>query len=182
MASRQIAFCRLVDRAPLLVGQERGGRLLDELLKRRCSSSRGCRRRSRCRACRPVPAPRRAGACRGSARRSTRRPNADVASRTADSYSSAISRRSRATFIPRPPPPNAALIAIGRPCSSANASTSAAPTPGPGCPTRGRRAHGDVPRRDLVAEVPDGLRVGPIQIIPASITACAKSAFSLRNP
>ena len=37
------------------------------------ASSRGCRRRSRCRACRPAPAPRRAGACRGSARRSTRR-------------------------------------------------------------------------------------------------------------
>ena len=37
------------------------------------ASSRGCRRRSRCRAGRPAPAPRRGAACPGSARRSTRR-------------------------------------------------------------------------------------------------------------
>ena len=54
------------------------------------------------------------------------RPNALTASRTADSNASATSSISRATLRPRPPPPNAALIAIGRPCSSANATTSSA--------------------------------------------------------
>ena len=37
---------------------------------------------------------------------------------------------SRATFRPRPPPPKAALMAIGRPCSSAKATTSSAPFTG----------------------------------------------------
>ena len=39
---------------------------------------------------------------------------------------SGISSSVRATFRPRPPPPKAALIATGRPCSSANATTSSA--------------------------------------------------------
>ena len=42
---------------------------------------------------------------------------ADGATRTARGSPRSV----RATFRPRPPPPNAALIAIGRPCSSANA-------------------------------------------------------------
>ena len=49
-----------------------------------------------------------------------------TASRTADSKASATSSISRATLRPRPPPPKAALIAIGRPCSSANATASSA--------------------------------------------------------
>ncbi|CFS26993.1 Uncharacterised protein [Mycobacterium tuberculosis] len=61
-----------------------------------------------------------------------------MASRTADSYSSGISSMVRATFMPLPPPPWAALIAIGRPYSSANATTSSAPLTGSGVPgTRG---------------------------------------------
>ena len=55
--------------------------------------------------------------CRGRSRyRSTKhspRPNAAVASRTADSNFSATSSSRQATFSPRPPPPNAALIATG---------------------------------------------------------------------
>ena len=53
-----------------------------------------------------------------------------IASRTADSKASATSFISRATLRPRPPPPKAALIAIGRPCSSANATTSSASSSG----------------------------------------------------
>ena len=65
--------------------------------------------------------------------------------------------------MPRPPPPNAALIATGSPCSSANASTSSAPRDrvvGAGHQRRAG-ARGDVPGGDLVAEVADGLRGGP---------------------
>ena len=50
----------------------------------------------------------------------------DTASRTAESNSSGISSMVRATFSPRPPPPNAALMATGSPCSSAKATTSSA--------------------------------------------------------
>ena len=83
--------------------------------------------------------------CRGRSRyRSTKhspRPNAATASRTADSNISSISSTVRATFRPRPPPPNAALIAIGRPCSAANAWISATPSTGSGVPaTRGAPA------------------------------------------
>ncbi len=72
--------------------------------------------------------------CRGlSRKRSTKhspRPNAAVASRVAASNASATSDSSRTTLSPRPPPPNAALIAIGRPCSSANATASCGPDNG----------------------------------------------------
>lgn len=47
---------------------------------------------------------------------------------------------------------------------------------------RGVGAGGDVACLDLVAEGVDRLGEGPIQISPASITACAKLAFSARNP
>ena len=88
------------------------------------------------------------------------RPNAETASRTADSNSSVTSSIFRATFSPRPPPPNAALIAIGRPCSLANATTSSASV------DRVLRARHegsadllrDVARLHLVAEVLDRLR------------------------
>ena len=112
------------------------------------------------------------------------RPNAETASRTADSNSSVTSSISRATFSPRPPPPNAALIAIGRPCSSANATTSSAPSTGSFVPaTRGAptfsamwRAFTLSPRFSIASGG------GPIHTSPASITACAKSRFSARKP
>ena len=64
--------------------------------------------------------------------------------------------------MPRPPPPNAALIAIGTPYSLANATTSSASLTGSGVPgTSGASARGgDVARGDLVAEVADRLRAG----------------------
>ena len=68
----------------------------------------------------------------------------------------------RATFSPRPPPPNAALMATGRPCSSAKATTSSASSTGSLVPgTSGAPGLvGDVPGGDLVAEVDDRLRGG----------------------
>lgn len=47
----------------------------------------------------------------------------------------------RATFSPRRPPLKAALIAIGRPCSSANATISSAPPTGAVVPRASERRH-----------------------------------------
>ena len=63
-----------VDRGPLLVGEERRGRLLDQLLVAPLQRAvAGADDDRRCRGCRRAPGPRRAGACPGTARRSTRR-------------------------------------------------------------------------------------------------------------
>ena len=104
--------------------------------------------------------------CRGRSRyRSTKhspRPNAATASRVADSNISSISLDSRATFRPRPPPPNAALMATGRPCSATNAWISSTPCTGSGGAGDQRRAGPlrDVPCADLVPEGVDGRRRG----------------------
>ncbi len=156
---------RLVDLAALLVGEERRGRLLDQLL---------------------VPALQRAvagadhdhvavlvgedlgldvaRAGRGSARRSTRRgrtrrPPRGWPTRTAPGSPRCV----RATLSPRPPPPKAALIATGRPCSWANATISSGVRDRFGRAGDERRAGplGDVPGGDLVAEVADRLRGRP---------------------
>ena len=82
------------------------------------------------------------------------------------------------------PPPNAALIAIGRPCSRANATTSSASATGSAVPaTSGAptfcamwRACTLSPRESMA----DG--GGPIQTRPASITAWANAEFSARKP
>ena len=90
----------------------------------------------------------------------------------------------RATFMPRPPPPNAALIAIGTPYSLAKATTSSASLTGSGVPgTSGAFALAAMWRAVTLSprsRIDCGL--GPIQIRSASMTACAKSAFSERNP
>lgn len=107
-----------------------------------------------------------------------------MASRVADSNSSATSSRSRATLSPRPPPPNAALMATGRPYWSTNSSTSAASATGlrvpgaSGAPTFSAtwRAETLSPRRSIASGD------GPIQVRPAAMTARAKSAFSARKP
>ena len=112
------------------------------------------------------------------------RPNADTASRTADSKASATSLISRATLSPRPPPPNAALIAIGRPNSSANLTASSAFSSGSlvpgasGAPTFSAmwRALTLSPRFSIASGG------GPIHVSPASMTARANSAFSARKP
>ncbi len=90
----------------------------------------------------------------------------------------------RATFMPLPPPPKAALIAIGTPYSWAKATTSSASLTGSGVPgTRGAWARAAMWRAVTLSprsRIDCGL--GPIQIRPASITAWAKSAFSDRKP
>ena len=90
-----------------------------------------------------------------------------TASRTADSKASATSAISRATLRPRPPPPKAALIAIGRPFSSANVDRLVGVLErvlGAGR-QRGADLLGDVAGLDLVAEVLDrrGRRADPDQ-------------------
>ncbi|CAB4964247.1 unannotated protein [freshwater metagenome] len=90
----------------------------------------------------------------------------------------------RATFRPRPPPPWAALIATGRPCSFANAMISSGVSTGSivpatkGAPTTAAifRAETLSPRERIAAGG------GPIQIKPAAITRSAKSAFSDKKP
>ncbi len=95
-----------------------------------------------------------------------------------------ISAGLRTTLSPRPPPPNAALIAIGRPCRATNASTSSGPLTGPsvpgaiGAPTRLAIARAATlsPRASMAAGG------GPIQVSPAPVTARANPAFSARKP
>ena len=90
----------------------------------------------------------------------------------------------RATLRPRPPPPYAALMATGSPCSPANSTTSSASATGSWVPaTRGASALAAMwraltlsPRESIASGE------GPIQISPASMTAWAKSAFSARKP
>ena len=95
-----------------------------------------------------------------------------------------ISSVVRATLRPRPPPPKAALIATGRPCSSANASTSSGPLTGSVVPaTSGAPARMAMCRAVTLspsARIASGL--GPIQVSPAAMTSAAKSAFSARKP
>ena len=75
-------------------------------------------------------------------------------------------------------------MATGRPCSFANATTSSAVSTGSFVPaTSGAPAAEAIRRAETLS--PSALIAagdGPIQIKPASITACAKSAFSERNP
>jgi hypothetical protein len=89
-----------------------------------------------------------------------------------------------AIFMPRPPPPNAALMMMGRPCCSAKASTSLASFTGSGVPTTSGAPtlQRDLARLHLVAQRAMVAGRGPIQARPASITAWAKAAFSDRKP
>ena len=149
------------------------------------ASSRGWRPPRRCRAGRPGTGSRRGAACRGSARRSTRRgrtPRRPRGPRTRTC--SATSPISRATFRPRPPPPNAALIAIGRPCSSANATTSSAFSTGSWVPATSGAPTFSAMWRALTLSPRFSMASGggPIQVSPASMTAWAKSRFSARKP
>ena len=90
----------------------------------------------------------------------------------------------RATLRPRPPPPKAALIATGSPCSLANATISSASSTGSAVPgTSGALARAAMwraltlsPRESMASGE------GPIQVSPASMTAWAKEAFSARKP
>ena len=86
--------------------------------------------------------------------------------------------------MPRPPPPNAALIATGHPCSSPNARISS-----------GRRANSVVPgtigapprsaalRLDTLSPISSiAAGGGPMNATPMSVIARAKSAFSEKKP
>ena len=86
--------------------------------------------------------------------------------------------------MPLPPPPEAVLIAMGSPCSRANAATSATSDTGvvmpgkSGAPTcrAASRADSLSPSSRITAGA------GPIQVSPASSTDWANSALSARNP
>lgn len=86
--------------------------------------------------------------------------------------------------MPRPPPPYAALIAIGSPCSSAKATTSATPETGSlvpatsGAPTLAAMCLACT----LSPSAAMAAGGGPIQVSPAAMTASANVAFSARNP
>jgi hypothetical protein len=75
-------------------------------------------------------------------------------------------------------------MAIGRPCSSANASAASASATGPSLPGTSGAPTASAIR--LASTLSPSRRVasgpGPIQTSPASITACANSALSARNP
>ena len=75
-------------------------------------------------------------------------------------------------------------MAMGSPCSSANDRAAAASSTGPSVPgTRGAPARTAMARAVTLLPSSRMTRAdGPIQVRPASATACAKSAFSDRNP
>jgi hypothetical protein len=105
-------------------------------------------------------------------------------SRWADSSASAIPSADQTTFMPRPPPPNAAFSASGQPWRSPNATAASGPSSGSTVPgTSGALACSATRRAATLspmAAIAAGL--GPTQRSPASITAWAKPAFSARKP
>ena len=107
-----------------------------------------------------------------------------MASRTADANASGISSNVCAIFKPRPPPPCAALIATGNPCSFAKAMISSAFLTGSAVPaTSGAPAFAAILRAETLS--PSALIAeggGPIHVNPASITLCANTAFSDKKP
>ena len=124
----------LVDLLALSIGEERRGSLLDQLLKRRCGEQSRVPYHDVAVLIRDhlrfdvaglveVALDEAFTATEGGDRLTRRRLN-----------SSGISSSVRATFIPRPPPPNAALMAIGTPYSRAKATTSSASFTGSGVP------------------------------------------------
>ena len=75
-------------------------------------------------------------------------------------------------------------MAMGRPTSSANAMTSAAPATGPGVPGASGAPTFSATARAVTLSPRDSIASGdgPIQMSPAFCTARAKSAFSARKP
>ena len=101
-------------------------------------------------------------------------PNAAADSRRAEATASASISSSRTIRMPRPPPPTDAFTSTG------NTGTSAGSTyvGSIGTPAS---ASSDLASsfEPIIATAFGG---GPTQTSPASMTACAKSAFSDRNP
>ncbi len=102
-------------------------------------------------------------------------PNADNASADAASISAARSSSRDTTRIPRPPPPADAFTSTGRSDADTSAGVSSART---GTPAAAISFFASI--FDPIDEIAS--TGGPIQVSPASITACANAAFSDRNP
>ena len=111
-------------------------------------------------------------------------PNADSASDAARSNALFSSPGSRTTRIPFPPPPPTALSATGKPVCFAIFAAAFASGAGPSLPgMTGTPALIIVARaRILSPAAAIDSAVGPMKTSPASSTARAKSAFSLRKP
>ena len=159
------ALGRLVDLLALCVGEERSRGLLDQLLEaalQRAVTSAGDHHIAVLvgdHLCLDVARLVQVALDEAFRRGRTPRPPREVA----DSNSSGISSMVRATFIPRPPPPNAALIATGTPYSLAKATTSSASLTGSGVPgTNGAWARAAMWRAvTLSPRSRDGLRARP---------------------
>ena len=112
------------------------------------------------------------------------RPKNALASRCADAIASSTSAGDSTTFIPRPPPPKAALMQTGQPLASPNARMSSAllansVVPGTiGAPPRWAASRDDT--LSPISSMASG--GGPIQVIPIPPMALAKSAFSEKKP
>lgn len=76
------------------------------------------------------------------------------------------------------------MIATGNPCSSANATTSSAPDAGSSVPGTNGAPTSNAIRRAVTLSPNTRIASGdgPTHTRPASSTACAKSAFSDKNP
>jgi hypothetical protein len=96
----------------------------------------------------------------------------------------AASEASVTTLIPRPPPPNAALIATGQPLDSPKAITSAGSAIGSFRPgTLATPARAAASRALILSPIVSmALGGGPMKVAPAAATARANAAFSARNP
>ncbi len=112
------------------------------------------------------------------------RPKNAVASRCADAIASSTSPADCTTFIPRPPPPNAALIATGQPCSSPNARISSGPVANSVVPgTIGAPPRSAALRLDTLSPISSMASAGgPTNATPMSVIARANAAFSEKKP
>ena len=107
-----------------------------------------------------------------------------MASRWALAIASSTSAADCTTFIPRPPPPNAALIATGQPCSSPKARISSADWANSVVPgTIGAPPRRAALRLETLSPISSMAAAGgPMKATPMSVIALAKSAFSLKKP
>ena len=111
-------------------------------------------------------------------------PNADRASERASWNARAKSSASRATRIPFPPPPAAALMITGKPIFSAKASASSTSSTGPGEPgTTGTLLAIIAARAAALSPIVRiWCGVGPMKVMPLAAQVSANSAFSARKP
>ncbi len=116
-------------------------------------------------------------------RKTVASPNADSASRIAASMDSRRSPGARTRRMPRPPPPATALTKIGKPMSSAAATSVSTSSEGSdefSTATPASRAAATA--RALLPVRCRTLGGGPTNVMPASSHASARSGFSDRKP